>query len=169
MQASRVRRQDTSAGGTPHQGGRDTPRDGVCHGESSAAMQEAPRQSHGARGARGGYSGVVSVIKAYQITLKDTRYDVTKTIKDNNQGDYPTEVDHAVVWSWTEGNFSCDCNRSILMHDDESREIMECSDGIIELVDIRNEDGSEVEEWIEYQRVEKDWAERHGNKERTGE
>lgn len=66
----------------------------------------------------------------YQIVLKDTRTEDTKKLLDVYDDDY------SVLWIWTQGNYECDCNRSIFMELDE----LPCNstDNVIELVSIYN-------------------------------
>jgi len=104
---------------------------------------------------------MTEVRKNYKITLRDTRDGTVKTITDSATA-ITEEADPSclIVYCWTEGTFECDCNRGSLMYpDDESKHIGQCNSGagLIELVDIRNEDGTELDEYVEHVRVEKEW------------
>lgn len=49
---------------------------------------------------------------------------------------------------WREGNFSCDCNRSIFLYDDEDKELpCNAEENIINIVSIQDENGTEL--WCE--------------------
>ena len=77
----------------------------------------------------------------YIVTLKDIRSShIVELDEDYPWGDDGTGNDHGVVWIWTEGNYECDCNRSLFMGIDE----LPCNanDNIIELVSIFSVNGN---------------------------
>jgi len=55
------------------------------------------------------------------------------------------DVDH-VLYQWIDGNYSCDCNRSLLLWDWNGEKTLECSSGEnqIELISIHNAKTGEV-------------------------
>ena len=76
----------------------------------------------------------------YTIHLRDTRTGVTKVHHD----DYDWGDESAMLFQWTEGNYSCDCNRSIDFYDDEAKRL-ECSAGnVIALDKIEDANGLEI-------------------------
>ena len=58
-----------------------------------------------------------------------------------NRGHY-VDDDHA-IFHWTEGNFECDCNRSLFMYDHDASEELKCNtsdnDRVIDLLWIKKD------------------------------
>ena len=59
----------------------------------------------------------------YLAHLKDTRNNKTHIYERTIPDDY---TDKDQLYMWTAGNFSCDCNRAIIMYDDWE---MKCNSG----------------------------------------
>ncbi len=77
----------------------------------------------------------------YTFVLKNTKTnDVVK-----HKEDYDWDNEALMLFQWLENNNSCDCNRSLLMYDDETKEL-ECNTGsnVIVIEKIIREDGSKV-------------------------
>ena len=78
----------------------------------------------------------------YTINLRNTLTGETTAYQD----DYEWKKEKSMIFQYTEGNYSCDCNRSLFMYNwDEDKEL-ECSmDTNVVVIDkITREDGSEV-------------------------
>ena len=53
------------------------------------------------------------------------------------------EIQEYFEWQWTEGNYSCDCNRKIFFDDIGYQEDVDCSEGLY-LVRLSDNDTAEV-------------------------
>ena len=79
----------------------------------------------------------------YYCKLLDTRDNtehVIESLRDLEGYDYIGDMDHTFIGYWTEGNFECDCNRSIALYGWDNQ--LECNSGenIIKLLEIKRED-----------------------------
>lgn len=79
----------------------------------------------------------------YTVRLLDTRDGKEYTHEDeytNFECD-AWDLDGGVVWDWTDGNYSCDCNRSGFV--DNALPDLDCNtgDNLIKLLSIVREDG----------------------------
>ena len=65
-----------------------------------------------------------------QVTLRDTQNGYQGTIVVDH-----TDFDLA-DWMWTQGNYSCDCNRSLFLYDGDITRELPCNtdNNVIELV-----------------------------------
>lgn len=74
------------------------------------------------------------MIQRYKAVLRDTRDGHVATYE---YGPCDT-TDKALIFSWTENNYSCDCNRSLCMYPYDDSKHLECGSGnnLIELVEL---------------------------------
>jgi hypothetical protein len=76
----------------------------------------------------------------FRLTLKDNETGYSRTFDESRQmlpdETSELEAEDNFTFLWEEGNYSCDCNRSIFLwpHDDSKH--LECSDNRIELVSL---------------------------------
>jgi len=78
----------------------------------------------------------------HKIFLRNTLTGETRTYDD----DFDWPSDNALRFQYFEGNYSCDCNRSLMMHDHDQSKKLECSayENVIAIDKILREDGTEV-------------------------
>lgn len=74
----------------------------------------------------------------YTFKIRDPKTGLVKDLED----DYDYEDLGHMIYQWTEGNYSCDCNRSIFLYGYDKK--YECGE-TIELLKITARDGTEVE------------------------
>lgn len=77
----------------------------------------------------------------YLIKLRNTKTGESTEHQDNY--DYGGDQD-LMLFQWLENNFSCDCNRSIFMYDDEDKELPCSGDPTIVIDWIKNQAGDIV-------------------------
>lgn len=74
----------------------------------------------------------------YIFKLFDPKTNKNVVLKEN----YDWDDESLMLYHWLEGNYSCDCNRRLLMYD--SIVEFECGEDI-KIIEITREDGSKVE------------------------
>jgi hypothetical protein len=77
--------------------------------------------------------------RKYKVTLKDTQSGDARTFEwSYNAKPEDMGYDDDVSYLWEEGNYSCDCNRSIFLWPDDEAKHLECDVGQnrIELVEL---------------------------------
>ncbi len=79
---------------------------------------------------------------SFKAVLKDTRNGSVHTLTGNR---YAGCDAHNTWYLWVDGNYGCDCNRSMFIHEDESMHLpCNTRDNVIELVELWH-DGKQVE------------------------
>ena len=72
----------------------------------------------------------------YFIVLRDTRNGKYKILGETSEHQDP----ESMLFLWSEGNFSCDCNRSLFFYDDDEEQELPCNpdENIIELISLQS-------------------------------
>lgn len=87
----------------------------------------------------------------YKIYLKDTRTDKEYIIEEDMKY---IDGEYSLIYLWLEGNYECDCNRSVFCDRVSEEEVddLECNRGknVIQLVKIERPNGEEVDlsDWL---------------------
>ena len=71
------------------------------------------------------------------VYLRDTRTGYTNVYHENDDEPF-------VDYGWSEGNFSCDCNRSILLYPEDEEKELPCGNGTIVIDKIVRTDTGEI-------------------------
>jgi hypothetical protein len=74
-------------------------------------------------------------VTTYKITLRDLQTGYTRTIEHEYADD-----GHA-IYMWEDGNYSCDCNRSIFLYNLGLDESWPCGEGKILVTEITDDAG----------------------------
>jgi hypothetical protein len=76
--------------------------------------------------------------RKYRITLKDSVTGDTRTFEQKSSGDDALDADRNIEYLWDEGNYSCDCNRSLFLWNFDRAKELKCDLGKnrIELVEL---------------------------------
>jgi hypothetical protein len=76
------------------------------------------------------------------------RFHLRNTIT-GETGVYEDSCDYAdlglLLYQWADGNYGCDCNRSLFLYGDDETKHLPCGDDVIALDRIVGEDGSEID------------------------
>lgn len=76
--------------------------------------------------------------RKYRITLKDTLTGDTRTFEQSMSDDTPQAADHVMEYLWNDGNYGCDCNRSLFLWQFDDNKQLPCDflKNRIELVEL---------------------------------
>lgn len=76
--------------------------------------------------------------RRYRITLKDTVTGDTRTFEESMTGETADEADETMEYLWEDGNYGCDCNRSLFLWNFNRNKELNCDLGKnrIELVEL---------------------------------
>jgi hypothetical protein len=82
-----------------------------------------------------------AVMPAYKVHLRDTVSGATRVVDEDGS---PSETDPHGTYLWEEGNWSCDCNRSLWLYDWAPEYKLDCLSEVIVIDGIYLLDGRKV-------------------------
>ena len=83
-------------------------------------------------------------MKHIDVTLRNTETGEIRTYHDDHPWDITDDCDDGILYAFSDGNYSCDCNRSGFMYGLDYDNLWDCSDGRIAVDKIAVRETGEV-------------------------